>query len=37
MLNFKVFGCKIGEDSLKARLAMAEKKENEKARIMQKK
>ena len=37
MLNFKAFGCRIGEDSLKARLAMAEKKENEEARIMQKK
>ena len=37
MLNFKAFGCKIGEDSLKARLAMAEKKENEEARIIQKK
>ena len=37
MLNFKAFGCKIGEDSLKARLAMAEKKESEEARIIQKK
>ena len=26
MLNFRTFGCKIGEDSLKARLKMAEKK-----------
>ena len=26
MLNFRSFGCKIGEDSLKARLKMAEKK-----------
>ena len=27
MLNFKSFGCKIGEDSLDARLKMSEKKE----------
>ena len=37
MLNFKAFGCRIREDSLKARLAMAEKKESEEARVMQKK
>ena len=37
MLNFKAFGCKIGEDSLKARLKMAEKKNLENAKIMQKK
>jgi len=30
MLNFKTFGCKIGEDSLKARLKMAEKKNKKK-------
>ena len=37
MLNFRAFGCKIGEDSLKARLKMAEKKSQEEARIVQKK
>ena len=37
MLNFKAFGCKIGEDSLKVRLAMAGKKGHEEARIIQKK
>ena len=37
MLNFKAFGCKIGEDSLKARLKMAEKKNVEIAKIMHKK
>ena len=37
MLNFKAFGCKIGEDSLKARLKMAEKKNLEVSKIMQKK
>ena len=36
MLNFKSFGCKIGEDSLKARLKMAEKKSQEEARVLQK-
>ena len=34
MLNFKSFGCKIGEDSLKARLKMAERKSHEEALIM---
>ena len=37
MLNFRAFGCKIGEDSLKARLKMAEKKSQEEARAIQKK
>ena len=36
MLNFKTFGCKIGEDSLKARLKMAERKSHEEALIMMK-
>ena len=37
MLNFKAFGCKIGEDSLKIRLQMAEKKSQDEARVLQKK
>ncbi len=37
MLNFKTFGCKIREYSLKARLEMAEKKHKEEERIIQKK
>ena len=37
MLNFKAFGCRIGEESLKARLAIAEKKESEESRIIQRK
>ena len=37
MLNFKSFGCKIGEDSLKARLKMAERKSMEEGKIIQKK
>ena len=37
MLNFRSFGCKIGEDSLKARLKMAEKKDHEEALILRKK
>ena len=37
MLNFKAFGCKIGENSLKARMRMAEKKSQDEARIIQKK
>ena len=37
MLNFKAFVCKIGEDSLEACLVMAERKENEETRIIQKK
>ena len=37
MLNFRAFGCKIGEDSLKARMKMAEKKSQDEARIIQKK
>ena len=37
MLNFKAFGCKIGEDSLKVRLQMAEKKSQDEARIIKKK
>ena len=36
MLNFKSFGCKIGEDSLQARLKMAAKKSHEAAKIMEK-
>ena len=36
MLNFKSFGCKIGEDSLQARLKMAEKKSQEEARVLKK-
>ena len=36
MLNFKAFGCKIGEDSLKARLKMAKKKYESAERIIQK-
>ena len=36
MLNFKSFGCKIGEDSLKAHLKMAEKKSQEEARVLKK-
>ena len=36
MLNFKAFGCKIGEDSLKARLKMAQKKHEAAERIIQK-
>ncbi len=37
MLNFKIFGCKIGQDSLQARLKMAQKKHKEEERIIQKK
>ena len=37
MLNFRAFGCKIGEDSLKACLKMTEKKSQDEARIIQKK
>ena len=37
MLNFRAFGCKIGEDSLKAQLQMAEKKTQEEQRISEKK
>ena len=37
MLNFKTFGCKIGEDSLRVRLKMKQKKNEEEARIIQKK
>ena len=36
MLNFKSFGCKIGEDSLQARLKMAEKKSQDEARVLKK-
>ncbi len=35
MCNFKTFGYKMGEDSLKARLKMAEKKHKEEERIIQ--
>ena len=37
MLNFKAFGCKIREDSLKARSKMAEKNNLEIAKVMHKK
>ena len=37
MLNFKSFGCKTGDDSLKARLKMAERKSMEDEKIIQKK
>ena len=37
MLNFRSFGCKIGEDSLQARLKMAKNKSMEEAKIVQKK
>ena len=36
MLNFRSFGYKIGEDSLKARLKMVEKKNQEEARVLKK-
>ena len=36
MLNFKSFGCKIGDYSLKARLKMVERKSHEEALIMMK-
>ena len=37
MLNFRAFECKIGKDSLKACLQMAEKKSQDEARVIQKK
>ena len=37
MLNFKSCGCKISQDSLKARMGIAKKKSQHEAKIFQKK
>ncbi len=37
MLNFNTFGCKVGEDSLKVRMKIAQRKKDEEKQVQQNK